>query len=146
VRAYSYDSSLGGKVLNGGDRRANTGVIGDSLSVKGDIDIATNKNTLSLKIGISKIFDGLLGLKFESWANSEGGYKGNETKKCVREKPRNYKRKIPTLVSCVSPFHKTNPSSRTYKQVRKQWRWWRQERKGQQRKPSLYCVFQDKIL
>jgi hypothetical protein len=114
VRAYSYDSSLGSKVLNGRDGRANTGVIGDSLSVKGNVNIATNKNTLSLKVGVSKIFDRLLRLKFESWANSEGGCKENETKN-VSEESRGITEERYQLLHLVLLLCKTKPSLRTYK-------------------------------
>jgi hypothetical protein len=62
VRAYSYDSSLLLKELDGRDGRTNTGIISDGLSVKGYVDITTYENSLSLE-GISNILDGLLCLK-----------------------------------------------------------------------------------
>jgi len=43
VRAHSDDSALALQVLDGGDGRTDTGIVGDLLSVKGDVDIATTK-------------------------------------------------------------------------------------------------------
>lgn len=83
VRADSDDGTLVLQVLNGGDRRADTGIVGDLLSVKGDVDVATNENLLSFQFGFRKVFDGLLGLQFEvesgRGADSEAACIGIET-------------------------------------------------------------------
>ena len=71
--AYSYDASLGYEVLNGGDGRTDTGIVSDGLSVKGNVNIATYKNSLSLKLVISEVSNGLLGLELD--LSSEGASK-----------------------------------------------------------------------
>ena len=65
VRADRDDGSLALQVFNSGDGRADTGIISDGLSVKGDVQVATNKDFLSLKFGFSEVFNRLLGFKFE---------------------------------------------------------------------------------
>lgn len=79
VRADGDDGTLALEVLNGRDRGADTGVIGDGLSVKRNVDIATNQDLLSLELFIGEVLDGLLGLKLEvndtgRGTDSEGTY------------------------------------------------------------------------
>jgi len=56
VRADGDDSTLALQVFNGRDGGADTGVIGDFLSVKRNVDITTDKDLLSLELGLRKIF------------------------------------------------------------------------------------------
>jgi len=76
VRADSDDGTLALQEFDGGDGGADTSIIGDFLSIKGNVDITSDQNLLSLKFGIRKILDGLLGLKLEvesgGTANTEG--------------------------------------------------------------------------
>lgn len=75
MRADGDDSTLVDQVLDGWDGRADTGVVGDGLSVERNIDIATDKDLLSLQFLVSKVGDGLLGLKLnerDGAADSEG--------------------------------------------------------------------------
>jgi hypothetical protein len=71
VRADSDDGSLALQVFDGGDGRTDAGIISDLLSVKGDIDITSDKNFLSLKLIIGKVRDGLLGLKLSDRSRTE---------------------------------------------------------------------------
>mmetsp|Transcript_22177 Transcript_22177/g.32622 ORF Transcript_22177/g.32622 Transcript_22177/m.32622 type:complete len:97 (+) Transcript_22177:1191-1481(+) len=71
--AYGDDGSLLLKEFDGGDGRTDTGIIGDGLSVKGNIYVTTDKNPLSLEF-VSDVLNGLLGLKLERCgADSELG-------------------------------------------------------------------------
>ena len=75
MRADGDNSTLVDQVLDGRDGRADTGVVGDGLSVERNIDIATDKDLLSLQFLVSKVGDGLLGLKLnerDGAADSEG--------------------------------------------------------------------------
>jgi hypothetical protein len=73
VGAYGDDGSLLLKVFDGGDGRTDTSIIGDGLSVKGNVHVATDKDPLSLEF-VGDVLNGLLGLKLErSRANSELG-------------------------------------------------------------------------
>ena len=72
------DGTLALEELNGGDRRADTGVIRDGLSVKGDVHVATDEDLLALELGLGEVLNGLLGLKLKvestgRGADSEGG-------------------------------------------------------------------------
>ena len=75
VRADGDDGTLFLQVFDGGDGGADTGIISDLLSVKGDVDVATNQDLLSLELVIRHVSDGFLGLKFES-----GGGEGAKSK------------------------------------------------------------------
>jgi len=55
MRAYSDNCTLGSKVFDGRNRTANTSVISDGLSIKGNVHVAPDENLLSLKVGIGKI-------------------------------------------------------------------------------------------
>jgi len=70
--ADSDDGTLGLQVFNGGDRHADTGIIGDFPSIQRNVDIASDQDFLSLKFGIRKVFDGLLGFKLEVKSGSSG--------------------------------------------------------------------------
>mmetsp|Transcript_10810 Transcript_10810/g.20813 ORF Transcript_10810/g.20813 Transcript_10810/m.20813 type:complete len:203 (-) Transcript_10810:18-626(-) len=70
VRADRDNGTLALQVFDSGNRRADTGVVGDLLTVEGDIQVATNKNTLSLKVGVRQVFDGSLGIQLHG--NREG--------------------------------------------------------------------------
>ena len=79
MRADSDDGSLAHQVFNGGDRHADTGIIGDLLSIKRNVDITSNQNLLSLKIFVLKVLDGGLlgqlklgGREGRNRANTEG--------------------------------------------------------------------------
>jgi hypothetical protein len=74
--AYGYDGSLGGEVFDGGYGRADTGIVGDFLSVKGNVDIATNEYFLSLEVGFGEVLNRLLGLHFEGWTGTESSARG----------------------------------------------------------------------
>jgi len=76
MRAYGYDGSLGGEVFDGGYGRADTGIVGDGLSVKGNVDIATNKYLLAEEIGGGKVLNRLLGMHFEGWTGTESSARG----------------------------------------------------------------------
>jgi hypothetical protein len=67
--AHSDDGTLLLQVLDGRDTGSDTGIVGDLLSVERDVDIATNQDLLSLKLGIGEVRDGLLG--FEGGVDSE---------------------------------------------------------------------------
>lgn len=69
VRADSDDGTLLRQVFDGGDGRADTGVVGDLLSVKRDVDIATDQDLLSLQFSVGEVLDGLLGIKLEDRRN-----------------------------------------------------------------------------
>ena len=78
VGADGDDGTLALEELNGGDRRADTGVIRDGLSVKGDVHVATDEDLLALELGLGEVLNGLLGLKLKvestgRGADSEGG-------------------------------------------------------------------------
>ena len=70
--ADGYDGTLVLQVFDGRDGSTDTSIISDLLSVKRDVDIATNQNLLSLKFGFGQVFDGLLGLQFERGDGSSG--------------------------------------------------------------------------
>jgi hypothetical protein len=70
VRAHGDNSTLALQVLNGRDGRADTSIIGDRLSVKGDVDVASYQDLLSLQFGVREVLDGLLGIKLN---NRRGG-------------------------------------------------------------------------
>mmetsp|Transcript_10162 Transcript_10162/g.14260 ORF Transcript_10162/g.14260 Transcript_10162/m.14260 type:complete len:207 (-) Transcript_10162:349-969(-) len=70
--ADSHNGTLALQVLDGGDGRTDTGIISDGLSVKGDIDITTDKDLLSLELVIGQILNGFLGLKLENRRGSHG--------------------------------------------------------------------------
>ena len=84
MRAHGDDGSLAFQVFDGGDRGADTSIIGDLLSVKRNVDIATDEDLLSLKVGFREIFDGFLGIEGEvdgggtNGAESEGRSGGGE--------------------------------------------------------------------
>lgn len=85
VRADSHDGSLALEVFDGGDGRPDTGIIGDLLAIKGNVDVAPNKNLLALKVGLRKILNGFLGVKGEvelgggrEGADAEGGGAGDK--------------------------------------------------------------------
>ena len=67
--AHSDDGTLLLQVLDGRDTGSDTGIVSNLLSVKRDVDIATNQDLLSLKLGIGEVRDGLLG--FEGSVDSE---------------------------------------------------------------------------
>ena len=71
VGADSDDGTLSLQELDGWDTGSDTGIIGDGLSVKRNVDIATDQDLLSLKLIIGEIFDGLLG--FEGGVDSSEG-------------------------------------------------------------------------
>lgn len=71
VRRDGDDGTLALEVFNGRDRRADTGVIGDGLSIQGDVHVATNENLLSLELGIGEVLDGLLGVKLDEGRSGE---------------------------------------------------------------------------
>ncbi len=71
VGADSDDGTLRLQVLDGRDTGSDTGIVGDGLSVKRNVDIATNQDLLSLELVIGEIFDGLLGF--------EGGVESSES-------------------------------------------------------------------
>jgi hypothetical protein len=70
MRADSDNGTLFHQVFDSGDGRADTGVISDFLSVKGNVNIATDQDLLSLELGVREVRDGLLGLKFEERRSS----------------------------------------------------------------------------
>lgn len=82
--AYSDDGTLGFQELNGGHGGSDTGVIGDLLSVKWNVNIAADENLLSLQLIISEIFDGLLDLKLE--IERRWGEAGNAESTCRNAK------------------------------------------------------------
>lgn len=65
MRADGDDGTLALQVFDSGDGRTDTGIVGDLLSVKGNVNIATDQDPLSLKVGITEVRDGLLGLELE---------------------------------------------------------------------------------
>ena len=71
MRADGDLGSLGNKVLDGGDGGTDAGVISDGLSVKGDVDIATDEDLLSLKLLVGEVGDGLLRFEGNGGANAE---------------------------------------------------------------------------
>ena len=62
VRADGHDGALALEELDGGDRRADPGVIGDGLSVKRDVDVASDENLLALELSLGKILNAFLHL------------------------------------------------------------------------------------
>jgi len=64
--ADSDNGTLALQEFNCGDGRTDTGIISDGLSVKGNIDITTNKDLLSLEFVIGQILNGFLGFKLEN--------------------------------------------------------------------------------
>ena len=76
VGADSDNGTLLLQELDGRDTGSDTGIIGDGLSVKRNVDIATNQDLLSLKLVIREVFDGLLGF--------EGGVDSSEST-CIVE-------------------------------------------------------------
>mmetsp|Transcript_32907 Transcript_32907/g.48726 ORF Transcript_32907/g.48726 Transcript_32907/m.48726 type:complete len:207 (+) Transcript_32907:922-1542(+) len=76
MRADRNDGALALEVFNGGDGGSDTGVVGDFLSVKRDVDITSDQDLLSLEVTLGEILDRLLGFKLEEGkgrrlANSE---------------------------------------------------------------------------
>ena len=65
VGADGDDGALGLEVLDGGDGGTDAGVIGDLLAVKGDVDVATDKDLLALELIVGEVLDGLLGLELK---------------------------------------------------------------------------------
>ena len=65
--------TLANEVLDGLDGGADAGVIGDLLSVKGDIDVATDKDLLALELVVGEVLDGLLRLKLNRGADTKLG-------------------------------------------------------------------------
>jgi hypothetical protein len=63
VRAHSDDSTLTLQVLDGRDTGSDTGIVSDFLSVKRNVDVATDQDFLSLKLIVGEVFDGLLGFE-----------------------------------------------------------------------------------
>jgi hypothetical protein len=61
VRTDSDNSTLALQVFDGGDGGADTSIISDLLSVKRDIEIATDQNFLSLQLIFGEVFDSLFG-------------------------------------------------------------------------------------
>ena len=53
VRADGDDGTLSFQVFNGGDGGADTSIISDFLSIKGNVDITSDKDLLSLKFSIT---------------------------------------------------------------------------------------------
>lgn len=84
VGADSDNGTLFLEVLNGGDRHADTGVVRDGLSIQRDINITTDKDLLSLEVGIRQIFNRLFGLELNKRhrshvADAESGGRGEST-------------------------------------------------------------------
>jgi len=77
VGADGDDGTLALQVLDGGDRGADTGIIGDGLSVKGNVDVATDEDLLSLKVGLREVLNGLLGIEGE--VEGSGGSNSADT-------------------------------------------------------------------
>ena len=48
------------EVLEGGDRRADAGVVGDDAVLEGDVEVAAHEHGLALEIGLLEVADGLL--------------------------------------------------------------------------------------
>mmetsp|Transcript_20932 Transcript_20932/g.29542 ORF Transcript_20932/g.29542 Transcript_20932/m.29542 type:complete len:200 (-) Transcript_20932:44-643(-) len=74
VGADSDNGTLALQVLNGRDGRTDTSVISDGLSIKGNVDITTDKDPLSLELIIGQILNGFLGFKLE---NRRSGHVAN---------------------------------------------------------------------
>jgi hypothetical protein len=73
VRAHSDDGTLVLQVFDGRNGGADTGIISDLLSIERNVDITTNKDLLSLEIGLRKIFDGFLGVKCDRGGRESAG-------------------------------------------------------------------------
>ena len=87
VGADGDDGTLGLEVLDRGDGRADARVVGDGLSVEGDVHVAPDEDLLALELGLGEVLDGFLGLQFEDvevgrgggdGAHAEGGRRGCE--------------------------------------------------------------------
>ena len=76
VRADRDDGSLSLQVFDSGDGGSDTGVVGDGLSVKRNVNITSDQNLLSLKVGLGKILNGFLSLEFEDRRSSSSDAKG----------------------------------------------------------------------
>jgi hypothetical protein len=63
VGANGDDGTLRLQVLDGRNGGADTGVIGDGLSVKRNVDITTDEDLLSLEFTVGEVLDGLLDFK-----------------------------------------------------------------------------------
>jgi len=77
VRAHGDNSTLALQVFDGRDGGADTGVIGDLLSVEGNVDITTDKDLLSLELVVGKIFDRFLGVKSNRGGGESAGGEGS---------------------------------------------------------------------
>jgi len=71
VRADGDDGTLALQELDGRDTGSDTSIVSDGLSVKRNVDIATNQDLLSLELVIGEVLDGLLG--FEGGVDSSEG-------------------------------------------------------------------------
>ena len=59
--ADGHDGTLSLEVFEGGHRPADAGIVGDGLTVEGNVEIASDKDVLSLQFGIGEVRDGFLG-------------------------------------------------------------------------------------
>jgi hypothetical protein len=107
VRADSDDGTLALQVLNGGDGRSDTGVVGDLLSVKRNVDVASNQNLLSLQVCLGKILNGLLGLKLECGRNNVSDSKS------VYKMQKDSMTKLVRNVCCISSEEALSSNLRT---------------------------------
>ena len=72
VRADGDDGALALQIFDGGDGRADACVVGDGLTVEGDVDIAADQYLLPLEVGLTKVLDRFLSLQFHDGASREG--------------------------------------------------------------------------
>ena len=61
MRTHRDDRTGLGKILNCGNRRTNTSVIGDGFPIEGNVEIASYENFFALEVGGGKIGYGFLG-------------------------------------------------------------------------------------
>lgn len=77
VGADGDDGTLSLQVFDGWDGGADTGIISDGLSVKRNVDIATDQNLLSLQFFIGEVLDGLLSIKNDGAVADTESYRTN---------------------------------------------------------------------